>query len=318
MSNRYPPAGWYPDSGRTRWWDGQRWTDEFLDQQPNARLRRPASTLPAWRTPPVAQKIERPFYQKKRFLIPAALVVMAIIGSTISEVEVEPATVDVAQFIGQTPDDAHNQLEDELDAEMTTEYDDLSPAGRDPNRYEDIIVAADRKIVSAAAPKIRFWTLRPAEVRWFKKHRKMPRVKVGAKCNMEHGAKTFGAVDDLTFVASRPGGRPGPLNTRIRENYDFASDQTRWPNTWAKPQRKSVGNRREAYDSTYPSRSVIQGQAPKAGKVLKEGQLMVVYCSSHDLEESPQSDDGIAVPPVPDSDDDSFDFPDRLCPTRFC
>ena len=29
------PAGWYDDgSGRQRWWDGQRWTDQYADAQP--------------------------------------------------------------------------------------------------------------------------------------------------------------------------------------------------------------------------------------------------------------------------------------------
>ena len=30
-------AGWYDDgAGKQRWWDGERWTDDFLPQQPGA------------------------------------------------------------------------------------------------------------------------------------------------------------------------------------------------------------------------------------------------------------------------------------------
>lgn len=26
------PAGWYPESGRLRWWDGRQWTDHYASQ----------------------------------------------------------------------------------------------------------------------------------------------------------------------------------------------------------------------------------------------------------------------------------------------
>ena len=110
----------------------------------------------------------------------ALVIVSSALGGASED---EPLKADVAQFIGQTPDDAHNQLEDMLEAQMTTDYDDFSPLGRDVNRYEDIIVAADRKEVTADHPRIRFWTLTPAELKWFRAHPKMPKVRAGSTCD---------------------------------------------------------------------------------------------------------------------------------------
>lgn len=272
-------------------------------------------------TEPIVPSVDtRPLYRKKRFIIPASLVALIVIASVFGDPppEDEPLRVDVSQFIGQTPDDAHNQLEDMLEAEMTTDYDDFSPRGRDVNRYEDIIVVADRKVVTADKPKILFWTLAPGELKWFEAHTKMPKAKIGARCDMDYGAKVFEPVDDLVFVASKPGTKRPKDAQQFKEKYDYKSTQTEWPTDWAAPQRRSVGDQWEAYDNAYPGNSVIQGQAPKADTALKPGQLMVVYCTSSEFDDSPPSDNEVPIPPVPNNKDDDFDFPDRFCPTRFC
>lgn len=33
MTEPSAPAGWYPDRGRFRWWDGTRWVDRYLDEE---------------------------------------------------------------------------------------------------------------------------------------------------------------------------------------------------------------------------------------------------------------------------------------------
>jgi hypothetical protein len=263
----------------------------------------------------------RRFYRKKRYIILAAFTTVIVLSSVLSDPvpENKPMKVDVAQFVGQTPDDAHNQLEDELDAQMTTNYDDFSPIGRDPNRYEDIIVAADRKTVIADDPVIRFWTLRPSESKWFNQHQKMPNVRVGSKCDAEYGSSVFEPVADLLLIASKPGAKRARYAERIGKSYDWRTDQTLWPTDWAEPQRTSLGSLWEAVDSSYPFTSVVQGQRPAAGSALKSGQLMVIYCSSSELADSPSSDKDAPIPPMPNGDgDDDFDLPDRFCPTRFC
>lgn len=196
--------------------------------------------------------------------------------------EPKPRSVDVEQFIGRTPDEAHNQLEDELKVEMTTDYLDLSPRGRDVNRYEDIIVSADRSTVTADDPKIEFWTLKAEDVKWFEQHPKMPKVKKGSACESGYGAAAFESVDDLVFVAAT---KPTSDAERIKDSYEFDTRQARWPADWAKTQRASVGNKWEA--DTYASSMLVDGQAPKAGAALKPGQLMVIYCSPQPVAPAP-------------------------------
>lgn len=232
-----------------------------------------------------------------------------------SQSDPKPRGVEVAQFFGDDPDSAHNYLEDELPAEMTTDIWDLSPAGRRMNRYEDIIVASNKKVVTADDPEIQFWTLTPAEVEWFGRNPRMPEVKLGTKCEYGYGSKNFETIDGVVFVAAKPGVKRDQYAERIRDSYDFETDQNVWPDSWAKRQRARVGALWEM--DTYSS--VVSGQRPKPGTDLRLGQLMVVFCSPV-KEDAPsgREDYDLPDPPIPNSNDDNFDVPDRLCPTRFC
>lgn len=67
-----PAAGYYPDSsGVQRYWDGNAWTDHT--QGPGA----PAAQFGA---AGAGNKASRPWFKKKRFIIPLALVVLMSIG----------------------------------------------------------------------------------------------------------------------------------------------------------------------------------------------------------------------------------------------
>ena len=62
------PAGWHPQpDGRQRYWDGQQWTEHFAPGTPEA-------TAPVQAAP----KATRPWYAKKRVLIPAGIVALLI------------------------------------------------------------------------------------------------------------------------------------------------------------------------------------------------------------------------------------------------
>lgn len=76
------PAGWYTQAdGRQRYWDGATWTEHFApggDQQNSV-----AAASFAAATPSAA----RPWFKKKRFVIPAGLAALAIMGSALSDSE---------------------------------------------------------------------------------------------------------------------------------------------------------------------------------------------------------------------------------------
>lgn len=90
-----PPAGWYPDStGTTRWWDGEQWTEHTppppptqqaptastpepvfpsaAEAEPHARTRADAKAEKAY------EKASRPWYKKKRFILPLGFIALMI------------------------------------------------------------------------------------------------------------------------------------------------------------------------------------------------------------------------------------------------
>ena len=74
------PAGWHKQQdGRERFWDGTEWTEQFRD------------ATPEWVVPAapgaVAGRPLRPWYKKKRFLIPGGLVALAIFGAALPDAE---------------------------------------------------------------------------------------------------------------------------------------------------------------------------------------------------------------------------------------
>lgn len=98
MSNS--PAGWYPqEDGRLRYWDGQNWTEHFAPGQAPSPMGAPApGTVPgaAPSAPTAGQdsqsgslRAPRPWFKKKRVLIPSGLLALAILGSALSGEDTE-------------------------------------------------------------------------------------------------------------------------------------------------------------------------------------------------------------------------------------
>lgn len=81
------PAGWYPqDDGRQRYWDGDQWTDHFAPG---------TATAPADATPQAVNSdvATRPWFKKKRFLIPGGVIALAFVAGALSP---DDATTPVA------------------------------------------------------------------------------------------------------------------------------------------------------------------------------------------------------------------------------
>ena len=73
------PAGWYPQSdGRQRYWDGSQWTEHFAPGE--AQQAATGATSVAAATPAAA----RPWFKKKRFVIPGAVVGVILLGNAVS------------------------------------------------------------------------------------------------------------------------------------------------------------------------------------------------------------------------------------------
>jgi hypothetical protein len=103
-----PPAGWYPDSkGTVRWWDGDQWTNITPPPtpEPAAPAEDPALTAAAEEGAAAPARVEttstvseatspdraaagddRPWYKKKRYLIPIGVfLVLGVIGAFVDE-----------------------------------------------------------------------------------------------------------------------------------------------------------------------------------------------------------------------------------------
>ena len=80
------PAGWYPqEDGRQRYWDGERWTENFAPGTQQEATVASGATLAAGSPGGVmTQSAARPWFKKKRFLIPGGVVGVIILGSALS------------------------------------------------------------------------------------------------------------------------------------------------------------------------------------------------------------------------------------------
>jgi len=139
-----PPAGWYPDStGTTRWWDGEQWTNhtppppptrEASSETPSedvlatavsestTKTQAPERTRADAKAEKAYAKASRPWYKKKRFIIPLALIALAIAGSALGS-ETSPPSADSSSSqssdAGSTEPSAEPEPIEETEPELT-------------------------------------------------------------------------------------------------------------------------------------------------------------------------------------------------------
>lgn len=107
LMSEKPPAGWYPDAnGVTRWWDGQQWTEHqppqtaapvatavrehelpTAESQPSAETQAPIRTRADAKAEKAYAKAIRPWYKKKRWIGPIAIIALITIISATSSTD---------------------------------------------------------------------------------------------------------------------------------------------------------------------------------------------------------------------------------------
>lgn len=136
-------AGYYPDgSGGQRFWDGNAWTDHT--QGPGA----PAAQFGA---AGAGNKASRPWFKKKRFIIPLALVALMLIGGIAGGDTEDPSDAAAVVATDEASADADAKSADDEKAEEpkpkakpTAELVKVS-AEQMLKDYEDNELAADKK-----------------------------------------------------------------------------------------------------------------------------------------------------------------------------
>ena len=94
------PAGWYPQAdGRQRYWDGEKWTEHLAPGSQQAAATTGGGAFAGAGTGAVAVpggSATRPWFKKKRFIIPGGLVGLIILGSALSGGGEDPASAAAA------------------------------------------------------------------------------------------------------------------------------------------------------------------------------------------------------------------------------
>lgn len=128
------PAGWYPDSerpGQQRYWDGTAWTEH---RAPGA----PSAPTPVGGGGINGAPDDRPWFKKKRFIIPIVLVVLMVIGGIAGESESPSSTDSTSASDENSADEPAEQPADEPVAEPAEE-----PAKEAPQEATVSATAAD-------------------------------------------------------------------------------------------------------------------------------------------------------------------------------
>lgn len=236
----------------------------------------------------------------------------------IGESRPEEPPFDTTVLVGMTTQEARDYLDSGDREDLSLELDvlDYSPAGRyltPDGRGTFTIIAAEEPRYYDSYDEVTVWALRTAEKRWFAKNQSMPKVpETRDQDDVTGDGGDFEAVRDLILYTWKdPKDAEDP---DYRHAYGLRTTQKTWPYPQARDQRARLGH---LIDATFIDTKAVD-QRPDAGARLRLGQLMVIELQP---DERPLDDGSntITVPPVPNSDDDDdFDFPDRLCPTRFC
>ncbi len=191
-------------------------------------------------------------------------------------------------------------------------HEDLSPRDRSVFQEKNWTVVATDPAVGqplAAGTSVTLYLLKNEEAAWFAEHPRMPKLTIG---------------QDTTKVVQRH-------LKPVRELLEFRYAKGAAPNHSSPAHERTPKAGRGLADEPAAERAARAGLAdageygvvagvgsiPRASKVLRPGQLLVVLVK--DVPVSPGGGGDVPYVPIPDGDDDDdVNVPGWLCPTRFC
>ena len=297
--------------------------ERLLEADRQLRAERAAAALPSTEPSTSSEGGQAGSDEKRKPGSVAWVVVVAFVWLIVVKPwEPDPLEIEAGDLIGLSVDEAEAFLVEEGDDDLglVLEPLDYSPAGRIPKGAWEV-VATDWEVDEFdEGESVHVWAMYGQEVAWYKAHPTMPKVSEGsAKSPSEWRGKKFGAVGDLIETVWKPG-KQRPKGDTHQWIEDLETEQVDWPYS-----DRLALDERERLGSLYVAggRVLAVGQVPKAGAELRPGQLMVVYVVEKPKPKpKPTSDAPIEIPDVPDvpdyNDDDDFNVPGWLCPTRFC
>jgi Domain of unknown function (DUF4352)/Protein of unknown function (DUF2510) len=117
------PAGWHPQpDGTQRYWDGAKWTDHVAPGQHGAP---PDGAAASAGTPSSGG---RPWFKKKRFLIPGGVAALIILGSAMGAAGGEPNGAQVASDLATSAPSSTEEVTAEETATQTSKPAATTPA----------------------------------------------------------------------------------------------------------------------------------------------------------------------------------------------
>ncbi|MCB0910575.1 MAG: DUF2510 domain-containing protein [Propionibacteriaceae bacterium] len=145
------PAGWYPQpDGTQRYWDGNGWTEQVAPTAPpQAAAAQPQSAPVQPGNPPVPgagpspatpEPSARPWYKKKRVLIPAAALILIVGASAAAggnRDQSQPASAPAASVTAAAPSQEPSDASDDATTDATAEPTEEGDAPAAPNAYDE-------------------------------------------------------------------------------------------------------------------------------------------------------------------------------------
>ncbi|WP_406045527.1 hypothetical protein OG799_14265 [Micromonospora sp. NBC_00898] len=198
------------------------------------------------------------------------------------------------------------------DFDLRADWKDHSPLGRNIVSDTDwTVVATDPPVGTAVPPKtqVTLFALKESEVFWFSAHPVMPPLPKNAPTDsLLEGNGLLAGVRELVLVryakGKAPAGAKAAVDARVVKGSEPAQEV----------------KARAGLKVAHPSDSVVVSSIPSAAQPVRQGRLIVVTVK--DMERTTSSggngDGNLPYIPGNDDDDDDFNVPGWLCPTRFC